>query len=155
MSTENTQSSEPEKTTENTQSSEPEKTTENTQSSVPKETTENTQSSVPKETTENTQSSKPKETTGSRDTIFIGKKPLMAYVTSTLIQLANLPAVRIKARGMSIGRAVDVSQIIARKTESAGYSIGEIKLGSEALESQDGRTRNVSTIEIEVKRNTG
>jgi len=177
--TENTQSSEPEKTTENTQSSEPEKTTENTQSSVPKETTENTQSSVPKETTENTQSSvpkettentqsskpkettentqssKPKETTGSRDTIFIGKKPLMAYVTSTLIQLANLPAVRIKARGMSIGRAVDVSQIIARKTESAGYSIGEIKLGSEALESQDGRTRNVSTIEIEVKRNTG
>ena len=119
--------------------------TENTQSSAPKET---------KETTENTQSSKPKETSGSRDTIFIGKKPLMAYVTSTLIQLANLPAVRIKARGMSIGRAVDVSQIIARKTESAGYTIGEIIIGSEALESQDGRTRNVSTIEIEVKRNT-
>ncbi len=116
--------------------------------------TENTQSSAPKETTENTQSSKPKETSGSRDTIFIGKKPLMAYVTSTLIQLANLPAVRIKARGMSIGRAVDVSQIIARKTESAGYTIGEIIIGSEALESQDGRTRNVSTIEIEVKRNT-
>jgi DNA-binding protein len=78
----------------------------------------------------------------------------MAYVTSTLIQLANLPAVYIKARGMSIGRAVDVAQIIARKTESAGYVIGEIKIGSEALESQDGRTRNVSTIEIEVKRNT-
>ena len=78
----------------------------------------------------------------------------MAYVTSTLIQLANLPAVHIKARGMSIGRAVDVSQIIARKTESAGYTIGDIKIGSEALESQDGRTRNVSTIEIEVKRNT-
>ncbi len=51
-----------------------------------------------------------------RDTIFIGKKPLMAYVTSTLIQLANLPAVSIKARGLSIGRAVDVAQIIARKT---------------------------------------
>jgi DNA-binding protein len=30
--------------------------------------------------------------------------------------------------------------------------IGEIKLGSEALESQDGKTRNVSTIDIEVKR---
>ena len=89
----------------------------------------------------------------SRDTIFIGKKPLMAYVTSTLIQLANIPSVTIKARGMSIGRAVDVSQIISRKTENAGYSIGNIKLGSEALESQDGRTRNVSTIEIEIKRN--
>lgn len=88
-----------------------------------------------------------------RDTIFIGKKPLMAYVTSTLIQLANLPAVHIKARGLSIGRAVDVAQIISRKTENAGYSIGQIKIGSEQLESKDGKQRNVSTIEIEVKRN--
>jgi DNA-binding protein len=87
-----------------------------------------------------------------RDTVFIGKKPLMAYVTSALIQLANLPAVNIKARGMSIGRAVDVAQIIARKTENAGYTIGDIKIGSEALESQDGKTRNVSTIDIEIKR---
>jgi len=89
---------------------------------------------------------------GNRDIIYIGKKPLMAYVTSTLIQLANIPSVRIKARGMSIGRAVDVTQIISRKTENAGYIIGEIILGSEALESQDGKMRNVSTIEIEVKR---
>ena len=89
---------------------------------------------------------------GNRDVIYIGKKPLMAYVTSTLIQLANIPSVRIKARGMSIGRAVDVTQIISRKTENAGYTIGEIILGSEALESQDGKMRNVSTIEIEVKR---
>ena len=89
----------------------------------------------------------------SNDTIFIGKKPLMAYVTSTLIQLANVPSVNIKARGLSIGRAVDVAQIVARKTENAGYSIGNIKIGSELLESEDGRTRNVSTIEIEVKRN--
>ncbi len=92
--------------------------------------------------------------TEARDTIFIGKKPLMAYVTSTLIQLASLPAVSIKARGLSIGRAVDVAQIIARKTENAGYTIGDIKIGSESLESQDGKNRNVSTIEIEVKRNT-
>ena len=88
-----------------------------------------------------------------RDTVYIGKKPIMAYVTSTLIQLANLPSVSIKERGMTIGRAVDVAQIISRKTENAGYTIGEIRIGSESLESQDGRTRNVSTIEIEVKRN--
>ena len=103
-------------------------------------------------TTKPTQTTKRTETSGPRDTIYIGKKPLMAYVTSTLIQLANIPSVTIKARGMSIGRAVDVSQIISRKTESAEYIIGNIKLGSEAMESQDGRTRNVSTIEIEVKR---
>jgi len=90
----------------------------------------------------------------SRETIYIGKKPLMAYVTSTLIQLANQPKISIKARGLSIGRAVDVAQIVARKTENAGYSIGNIKIGSEQLQSLDGRPRNVSTIEIEVERNT-
>ncbi len=83
MSTENKQSSESKETPENTQNSK--ETPENTQNS--QETPENTQSS--KETPENTQSSKPRESSGSRDTIFIGKKPLMAYVTSTLIQLAN------------------------------------------------------------------
>ena len=91
--------------------------------------------------------------TETRDTVYIGKKTIMAYVTSTLIQLATLPSVNITARGMTIGRAVDVAQIISRKTENAGYTIGEIRIGSESLESQDGRTRNVSTIEIEVKRN--
>jgi len=111
-----------------------------------------TEASTATITTEPTQTTKRTETSGPRDTVYIGKKPLMAYVTSTLIQLANIPSVTIKARGMSIGRAVDVSQIISRKTENAGYTIGNIQLGSEALESQDGRTRNVSTIEIEVKR---
>ena len=103
--------------------------------------------------TETTEQAATAEPTGARDTIYIGKKPLMAYVTSTLIQLANIPSVSIKARGMSISRAVDVAQIISRKTENAGYKIGDINIGSEALESQDGRTRNVSTIEIVVKRN--
>ena len=121
-------------------------TTEPTEATV---TTEPTKTTV---TTEPTEATKKTETSGPRDIIYIGKKPLMAYVTSTLIQLANIPSVTIKARGMSIGRAVDVSQIISRKTENAGYTIGSIKLGSEALESQDGRTRNVSTIDIEVKR---
>ena len=107
------------------------------------------------ETAETAQTSNTTQTESSdpRDTVFIGKKPLMAYVTTTVIQLANLPSVSIKARGMSIGRAVDVAQIISRKTENAGYSVGKIQIGSETLESKDGRPRNVSTIEIEVKRN--
>ena len=117
-------------------------------------TTEPTKATTQTEPTTQTEATKQPETSGPRDIIYIGKKPLMAYVTSTLIQLSNIPCVTIKARGMSIGRAVDVSQIISRKTENAGYSIGNIKLGSEALESQDGRMRNVSTIDIEVKRNS-
>ena len=109
--------------------------------------TENTETANTEQVTQTTQ------TNEVRDTVFIGKKPLMAYVTSTLIQLANVPTVKVKARGMSIGRAVDVAQIISRKTENAGYTIGAILIGSETLESKDGRPRNVSTIEIQVKRN--
>lgn len=89
---------------------------------------------------------------GPHDTIYIGKKPLMAYVTSTLIQLANQPSVTIKARGLSIGRAVDVSQITIKRMENAGYKIGDVRIGSETVKSEDGRTRNVSTIEIEIKK---
>lgn len=87
------------------------------------------------------------------DTVFIGKKPLMAYVTSTLLQLAELSSVNIRARGMSISRAVDVAQIVSRKRENSGYTIDQIELGSETLESTDGKQRNVSTISIVVSRN--
>ena len=126
--------------------------TENTETA----NTENTETANTEQVTQTTQTTQTRQTTQTnevRDTVFICKKPLMAYVTSTLIQLANVPTVKVKARGMSIGRAVDVAQIISRKTENAGYTIGAILIGSETLESKDGRPRNVSTIEIQVKRN--
>jgi DNA-binding protein len=84
--------------------------------------------------------------------IFIGKKPLMTYVTATLVQLANEPTVIIKARGKSITRAVDVAQIIVKRMDTIGYKIGPIKLGSEAIPSEDGKIRNVSTIEVPISR---
>ena len=121
--------------------------TENTETSNTAQT--ETANTAQTETANTTQT----ESSGPRDTVYIGKKPLMAYVTTTIIQLANLPSVSIKARGMSIGRAVDVAQIVSRKTENSGYSIGKIQISSETLESKDGRPRNVSTIDIEVKRN--
>ena len=85
-----------------------------------------------------------------KDTIFIGKKPLMTYVTSAIIQLSVLPSITIKARGLSIGLAVDVAQIIIQKTNT--FEIGNIKISSESLESPDGRKRDVSTIEIPITR---
>jgi len=84
--------------------------------------------------------------------IFIGKKPLMVYVTATLVQLANEPTVVIKARGKSITRAVDVAQIIVKRMDTLGYKIGPSKLGSETVQAEDGRTRNVSTIEVPISR---
>ncbi|GBH34577.1 DNA-binding protein [Nitrosopumilus zosterae] len=75
----------------------------------------------------------------------------MTYVTSAIIQLATMPLITIKARGMTIAHAVDVAQIVLKKTKPA-FVIGNIKIGSESLVSQDGRHRDVSSIEISLKR---
>ena len=93
--------------------------------------------------------------TGNRKSneIFIGKKPLMTYVTATLVQLANEPTVVIKARGKSITRAVDVAQIIVKRMNTLGYRVESVKLGSDTLTgTEDDKPRNVSTIEFSISR---
>ena len=83
-----------------------------------------------------------------RKLILIGVKPLVTYVNSTLTQLSTLPTVTIKARGKRITQAVDVSQFIMKRMHSIGYRISDVRISSDALESRDGKTRNVSTIEL-------
>ena len=90
------------------------------------------------------------ETRRASNEILIGKKPLMAYVTATLVQLANEPTVLVKARGKSITRAVDVAQIIVKRMDNMGYKIGHVKIGSQLIQSEDGKERNVSTIEVQI-----
>ena len=85
-----------------------------------------------------------------RNLILIGVKPLVTYVNSTLTQLSTLPNVTIKARGKRITQAVDVSQFILKRMHSIGYSISDVRISSDALESKDGKIRNVSTIEIDI-----
>lgn len=85
-----------------------------------------------------------------RDVIFVGTKPIMVYVTATLTQLSNQKTVTIKARGKRITQAVDVSQMIVKRMDSVGYVISDVRIASDSLTSQDGRQRNVSTIEIDV-----
>ena len=92
------------------------------------------------------------ETRRASNEILIGKKPLMTYVTATLVQLANEPTVLIKARGKSITRAVDVAQIIVKRMDNMGYKIGHVKIGSQMIQSEDGKERNVSTIEVQISR---
>ncbi|MBM3905252.1 MAG: DNA-binding protein [Thaumarchaeota archaeon] len=87
-----------------------------------------------------------------RDVIFVGLKPIMTYVTATLTQLSTQPVVTIKARGQRITQAVDVSQMIVKRMNTVGYYIKDVRISSDSLQSQDGKTRNVSTIEIDVSK---
>ena len=85
------------------------------------------------------------------NTIFIGIKPIMSYVTATLTQLASLPIVTITGRGKRITQAIDVSQMIVKRMNEVGYEIGDVRISSDSLVSRDGKKRNVSKIEIDLK----
>ena len=87
-----------------------------------------------------------------RNVIYVGTKPIMTYVTATLTQLSGQPTVTIKARGKRITQAVDVSQMIVKRMNSVGYIVSDVRIASDSLTSQDGRQRNVSTIEIDIKK---
>ena len=96
----------------------------------------------------NEDESKPDEKV--RNVIFVGNKTIMTYVNSTLTQLSATPIVTIKARGKRITQAVDVSQFIMKRMNSVGYKISDVRISSESLVSQDGKTRNVSLLEIDI-----
>jgi len=98
-------------------------------------------------------SAETKKSTEERDVIFVGTKPIMTYVSATLTQLSTRPTVTIKARGKRITQAVDVSQMIVKRMDSVGYVISDVRISSDSLTSQDGKQRNVSTMEIDISKN--
>jgi len=99
-----------------------------------------------------TQTKTEDSTSSERNVIYVGLKPLMVYVTATLTQLAGQPTVTIKARGKRITQAVDVSQMIVKRMNAVGYKVSDVRISSDSLTSQDGKLRNVSTIEIDVSK---
>ena len=80
--------------------------------------------------------------------IYIGNKPPMSYVLAVVTQFnSGSSDVVIKARGRAISRAVDAAEI-TRNRFVTDAKIKEIKIGTEAITNEEGRTSNVSSIEI-------
>ena len=131
------------------QISEPEPTPEVSEPTIdPEQTVQETPEPEPQTETSvsTTEEVEPKE----RNVIFVGTKPIMTYVTATLTQLSTQPTVTIKARGKRITQAVDVSQMIVKRMNTVGYKVNDVRIASDSLTSQDGKRRNVSTIEIDI-----
>ena len=85
------------------------------------------------------------------NTIFIGIKPFMNYVTGVIMQFTTQGAteVTIKARGKFISKAVDVAEVAKKRfLKDQNISIKEIKIDSEEFENKEGKKVNVSTIDI-------
>ena len=88
------------------------------------------------------------------NTIFIGQKPIMAYVTAILMQInSGSNELSIKARGRAISAAVDVVEVCRRRFFEGKLHVKDIIIGTEQL-GEEGQVRNVSTIEIKVTKPT-
>ncbi len=100
-----------------------------------------------KMTTEETKTTK-------EHSIFIGAKPFMNYVTGVIMQFnQGAEEVIIKARGKFISKGVDVGEVRRRKfLQDQNVTVKNVSIGSEEFENKEGKTVNVSVIEIVLKK---
>ena len=86
------------------------------------------------------------------NTIYVGTKPVMSYVLAVITHFnsSDVKEVSLKARGRAITTAVDTAEIVRRKFLKE-LKAAKITIGTEELQREEG-TRNVSTIEIKLKR---
>ena len=84
------------------------------------------------------------------NSIFIGNKPFMNYVTGVVMQFTTKGAseVIVKARGKFISRAVDVSEVSRKRFLENSIDVKDIKIDSEEFENKEGKQVRVSNIEI-------
>jgi DNA-binding protein len=83
------------------------------------------------------------------NTVFIGMKPFMNYVTAVVVQFKMQEEVIVSARGKFISRAVDVVEV-ARRTflKDENIQIKDIKISSQQFENKEGKRIFVSSIDI-------
>lgn len=88
------------------------------------------------------------------NSIFIGTKPFMNYVTGVVMQFAakNASEVIVKARGKFISRAVDVAEVASKRFLEGKIDVKNISISSEKFENREGRQVRVSTIEIALQK---
>jgi DNA-binding protein len=89
---------------------------------------------------------------GADTTVYIGKKNMMNYVLAVTTRFNNgATQVTIKARGRAISIAVDVEEVVRKKYVKDAV-IDDVRLFTEVLEGEGGKTSNVSAIEIVLKK---
>ena len=104
-----------------------------------------------KEEKENSEIEEKPPKQGEDNTIFIGIKPFMNYVTGIVMQFQNKgqKEVIVSARGKFTSKAIDVTEV-ARRTflKDEDIKVKDINISSEQFENREGKRIYVSTIEI-------
>ncbi len=88
------------------------------------------------------------------NSIFVGGKPFMNYVTALVMQFTtkNAQEVVVKARGKFISRAVDVAEVASKRFLNGQVAVKDIKIDSEEFQNKEGKDVRVSTIEITLQK---
>jgi len=86
------------------------------------------------------------------NTVLVGQKELMAYCTAIVMQInSGTKELSVKARGRVISKAVDIVEVCRRRFFDGKLEITGVNIGTEVL-GEEGQTRNVSTIEIKIRK---
>lgn len=83
------------------------------------------------------------------NSVYIGKRPTMNYIMAVMVILNKGVNCMVKARGRAISHAVDVTEILLNKFFPTARYV-DVHLSTEVLKNDDGRSSNVSSIEIEI-----
>ena len=84
--------------------------------------------------------------------IIVGKKPISAYMLAIATHVTKgTKEIIIRAMGRNITKAVNIVNR-ARSSVAEAYKIGDVKIDTAEIELDGGRKRNVSVIEIKLKK---
>lgn len=85
--------------------------------------------------------------------VYIGSKDVQSYVFAVTTQAKTNNLIRIKARGRSISKAVDVSQITLNNVLN-GWVIKNILIGTEKrpVDESERPNQKISFIEIQIEK---
>jgi len=88
------------------------------------------------------------------NSIFVGEKPFMNYVTGVVIQFTTQGAteVVVKARGKFISRAVDIVEVVRHRFLQEQVRIKDISISSEEFKNKEGKDVRVSAIDITLEK---
>lgn len=107
------------------------------------------------QTTEETTETESENTDSEDDnSVYVGKKPFMNYVTSVVMQFTTKRAdeVVIKARGKFISRAVDVAEVAGKRFLEGAVGVKNIDIDSEEFTKDNGDNIRVSSMEITLEK---
>ena len=84
------------------------------------------------------------------NSIFIGDKPLLNYLTGVVLQFTTKEAkeILIKARGKFISKAVDIAMLAKERFLSGQININKIEIGSSEFTNKENKIIRVSFIQI-------